>query len=508
MEKHPIRFCLTILIVFFSWGSLFSQSLPLDDLYARIQNKLNKDKSYLNIYSIPFQPKDEDVSKVQNIPRTDEREPFSFQLSDNTAYNIIFLKEAIELDSIHVLFFNEIIDKAAVGETFFGDAGSGPQIDTTVVLTFKDVQELYFNRKELYNYFYEYVRRYLKEEEARSLLGINVDEDIKKSKGISSTNNLDFLNFNRVNYNHRYPKPVIQKRATRSRRGGGAEESSLTSMQIDASFSSVSFFHETLDFGFSTLSGELSFGNKVLNVHPMQAMTLKGGIRFLISVSEDNQDLDNDFLLDAKLMGRMRLNTSSFADKLPYLFIKKPKLNVGSALIVDLSATRLFGLPFINLYLATGSQELEKPYVTTGPSDSSIAYYSSQQWETSMSFFWNSNEALTLRFRMDLGAANYNVIQFLYNKGISKKLVFNQIQPFISFYMNFSPKNNDFLGTNFRYFDGQLSFNFWLKLFELPPEHTFRLESFYITAPLFRSVRPWELEEGTSLIQIRYRYGF
>ncbi len=507
MEKYVIKLWLTVLFIVISGGSLYPQSLPLDDLYSRIQNKLKEDKSYLNIHSVPLQLKDGEIQNLQNIPRSDEKAPFSFQISDNTTYNIIFLKEAIEVDSINVLFVNEITDKAAAGETFFGDAGSGPQIDTTIVLTFKDIQELYFYNKEKYDFFFNYVKTYLKEDEARSLLGINVDEDIKKSKGISSTNNLDFLNFMRVNYNHRYPKPALQKRAGRSRRGATTEQSA-TSMQIDATFTSVSFFHETLDFGFSTLSGEVSLGNRVLNIHPMQSMTLKGGLRFLISVSEDNQDLDNDFLLDAKLMGRMRLNTASFADKVPFLFIKKPKLNVGSGLIVDLSATRLFGLPFLNFYIATGSQELEKPYVQFGTNDSSVAYYSSQQWEASMSFFWNSNEALTLRFRMDLGAANYNVIEFLYKNGISKKLVFNQIQPFVSFHMNFAPKNNDFLGTNFRYFDGQLSFNFWLKLFELPPEHTFRFETFYITAPLFRSVRPWELEEGTSLIQIRYRYGF
>lgn len=478
----------------------------INDVYRKVERKLTFDKKYLNIFTIEYRPKAEDLNELTNIPRHELPTPFSFKVADNISYQIVFLKEVIEIDTMTILLVKEIVDKSVTDENLFGGSG-GPQIDTNIVLRFRDIQELYENNFSVYEKLYTLLVKESQEQEPFSLLGINVDEDFQKSRGISGRNNQDFLNYMKINSIHRYP-PIVDETKTSRRSRRGQKPVVATDYQIDASFSQVSFFHPSMDLGFSTISAELGFGTKVLGVHPWQAMTMSTGIRALVSISGEKQNLFDDYIIDARLMGRLRINTSGFAHNLPFLFTNKPLLNVGSGVVFDFATTRAYGLPFINLYLSTGSVDVSNPFVTIGKPDSSFGYFSFKQWEASMSFYWNSSEDLTMRFRMDVGLGNYDVYQAKYYQGVSRKLVYNQIQPMLKLHINFSPKNNDFFGTSFKIYDNHLWFDFWIKLFELDETQNFRFESSYISSPIFRGTKPWEIDGATSIVQVRYRYGF
>lgn len=370
---------------------------------------------------------------------------------------------------------------------------------------------MYFDpdKKKYYDFLFNKVVLQLEAgEEPGSLLTIDIDEQVSKSGGITSTDNKDFINFARVNGIHRFPKDPVSASKQTGRRRQQQAEVVASEYQVDASFSKASFFHRSMDFGFSSISAEMGFGTPVLNVLPWQSMSMNLGIRSLVSISGDVNNIMDAFIIDAKLLGRMRLNTSGFASYLPFLFTDKPRLNVGPGIMVDIAGSRAYGLPFFNLYLSTGSNDFSNPFTTFGKSDSADAYFTTKQWEMSMSFYWNNSEQMTVRFRMDVGIGNYDVYKINYYRGMNQKLVYNQIQPVISTYVTFVPKGNEFFGSKFRIFDNVLGIEFWMKVFELAPSHLFRFETTYISPPLFRSVHPWETGEGSSLVQVRYRYGF
>lgn len=497
-----------ILFLFLLFEHVNAQT-NLKNTYNKIERKLAEDKNYLDTYSIMFQANAVKLEGLQNIPRINDRPPFNFNPAETHSYEVVFMKENAEFDSTIVLQVKETVDKAASTGDFFGTSSSESSKEVNTVLTFQDIEELYFNHPEVYAALFKLAEFLVQNNEPVKLLGIKVDEQVNKSKGISSKNNQDFLNFQKVNSTHHYPKVVLdtQKKARRSR--GQAQETAATDYKIDASFGDVSFFYKDLDLGYSTISGEINMGAKVLNVHPWQAMSLTAGIRSLVTISGASQNLLEDFIIDARLMGRAKLNTASLVGSLPFVFGSKSKLNVGSGIVLDLSASRAYGFPFINFYLATGATKDFTPSVKfVDRKGEMVAYFSPQQWESSMSFYWNTSEDMTLRFRFDVGAANYNIQKINYSTGGSLNQVFNKVQPALTLYLNFAPKNNDFFGSSFRLFDNQLTIKFWLKLIEFSSLHSFRFETSYISVPFMRAVRQWEAEEGSSYFSIRYRYGF
>ena len=481
----------------------------IKNTYGKIERKLVEDKNYLDTYSIMFQANAVKLDGLQNIPRTNEKAAFNFNAAETYSYEIVFMKENAEFDSTTILQVKETVDKAASTGDFFGTSSSESSKEVNVVLTFQDIEELYFNHPEVYSSLFSLTEFLINNNEPVKLLGIKVDDQVNKSKGISSKNNQDFLNFQMVNSPHHYPKVVLenQKKSRRSR--GQTPEAEVTDYKIDASFGDVAFFYKDLDLGYSTISGEINMGAKVLNVHPWQAMSISAGIRSLVTISGASQNLLDDFIIDARLMGRSKLNTSSIVGSLPFVFVTKPKLNVGSGLILDLSASRAYGMPFVNFYLATGATKAFNPSIKfVDGKGESVAYFTPQQWEASMSFYWNTSEEMTLRFRLDVGAANYNIQKINYSTGGSINQVYNKIQPATTLYLNFAPKNIDFFGSSIRLFDNQLTIKFWLKLIELSSLHSFRFETSYISAPFMRAIKDWEAEEGASYFSIRYRYGF
>ncbi len=498
-------FCIT--------GLNYSQSV-LSDYYSKIQKKLDNDKKYLNIYYVAYQPTVEDVSSLQSIPLLKKGGSFSFKVKEGVVYQIYFIRDNLELDSLVLLYVKQIEDKAASSESLFGQAGSNTA-DTMAVLTFGDLQELYFSEHPAYSFLYKkVVDLQLNNEDAKSLLGISLNDKTSKSKGVTSPDNIDFLSFRKINGIHRYPglQAEAAKKAGGSLRRKSANESvdnNGTEYQFDASFSQVSFFHNSMELGFGSISAEIGLGAKGLNQVPWKTMAMNIGIRSLLFLSSTaTQNIRRDFIIDAKIMGRVRIRTYRLINNLPFVFGDKPALNVGSGLVLDLSGTRLYGLPFFNVYIAIGSKNIVKPYSTFGPSGSA-AYFSFKQWEMSWSFFWNSSEERNVRYNIDLGVGNYDVYRADYQTSIpTSELVYNKIKPFVAFNINFVPLGIDFLGILTKFSDNVLNFNLWIRLLEFDNINTIRLETTYYSAPMFRNPYPWETQNGNSIVQVRYRYGF
>lgn len=479
-------------------------SQDLSKYYKKIEMKIEKDKKYLNAFTVNVTPTPELVSNFQDIPLANGREVFNFEIKDGVNYFILFLNETVDTDSLILLAVKKTEDKSATGQGLFDGVSNQAQIDTLTVLGFRDIQELYFNQRTTYEKLVSLVYEIIDEDEPSSVLGIKIEDNVNKSKGVSGKNNQDFLNFAWANSIHQYPKPEPKNKVSLRRK---SQQTTASPYRLDVSLGNISFFNSSMDMGFSQYSAEISTSDKLLNMHPWQSATLSGGIRSLIFLSQDMENIFEDYIIDAKLLGRVRVNTSSIAKAFPNIFVDPPKLNVGSGMILDISTTRTYGLPFLNMYFASGSENLENPYFTSGRRDSSVAYFSFTQWASYFSFYWNSSDDLTLRFRMDIGAGGYDVVKAVYYNGVKRDLVFNKIQPVITFNMNFVPKSKELFAASLRYFDSIMKIDFWLTLLNIEPYHNVRFEASFFTSPFYRSVRPWE-NEGSTMVSLRYRYGF
>ncbi len=475
--------------------------------YKLIEQKLSEDRKYLNIYDIPVEISKGDLAHLKNVPRLSNRgKPYSFEIRDGYTYIFEFLDETLETDSITLLRVYLEIDNSVQGEGegLFDQISGGANYDTTVVLDFRDLQELYFNDRAKYDYLLKILYRALDEQQPNSVLGIAVDEKLMKSRGISGKNNQDFLNYYWVNSEHYFPRPLLKRKVRRGRNRKAVN----FPYHLEASFSHVTFYDSKhFNYGFSNISGEINTESKVLNLLPWQSMTMSAGIRTFISFSDVVQNLYDDFLLNARVLARFRINTSSFAASMPFIYTEKPGLNVVSGIILDVNTSRIYGLPFFNFYYATGFADYGNPYVTFGRSDSSRAYFNTSAWETSMSFYWNTSEKLNMRFRMDVGVGGFDANKVVYYKGRQKVYGYYKIYPAINFYFTFVPNKNELFGMKLRFFDSVMRGKFWIKFLELNKIHTFRFEVEYVSAPFFRNAREWETSSGAA-VQFVYRLGF
>jgi len=497
--RKVLFFCIFLTLTSIS----FSQNLW--DVYKKVEKKLNNDSKYLDLYSINFTPNKDELPYFTNVPLAFNKGTFSF--NGETNYTIVFIKETVEIDSVLLLYVFTI-------NTTGGDSDSNSliatanttKIDTVKVLSYADIQELYFNTstRKIYDELYRVVVATIQEQEPRSLLGIDVSKELKKSKGYSSADNTDFLNYMYVNSMHKYPKQKSQNVV--KRRGRVKEEEVGTEFQIDASLNHCTFTHKMLEFPFYSLSGEINITDDLLNLLPYQNMTINGGIRGLISFSGDEQNLKKDLILDVRILGKAKVDFSSISHKLPFVFADAAKLNVSSGVILDIKTTQFYNFPFINLYLSTGSKNYENPNISFGKRDSIYSFFTSTQWKFLFSFFWNASERSDLRLKMDVGLGAHDVIEVIkYKKRVIENLLSNKIQPIVAFNLSFVPKGDELLNLSLRYYDNIIKGDVWFKLLEIPP-HVFRLGGVFISSPLFRDVQKWE-NEGSGMIQIHYRYG-
>ncbi len=504
-----------IYLAFFFLISLVSSiwSQDLSDFYKKVEDKLRYDENYLDIYQISFLPQPSDIAGLRNIPLVDDSK-FNFNIREGIQYYFVFLRKSLEIDSLVLLEVIEERDKSQTGQgALFGDLSEGGNLETSTVIRFRDLLAMYYDHPEYYQRLYNLVEKLTDEYAPDSKLNLPIEENFKNTRGTTSMGNDDFLRYAWTNAHHYYPKNDASASSgggrRRSRRGGGG--GSATPFKIDFDFAKLTFYHKEMNFGSSILSAEAHFSPDALNLLPWQSMTMSLGIRNLFNVSQGQSRVNNDFLIDAGIRGRFRINTSSFAHKIPFIFVDEPKLNVASGLEVELHTTRLFKLPFLNFYLSTGTDDYTDPFVSFGTEDSSYAFFTATQWETSMSFYWNGNSSRTLRFKMDIGATGHDIIKATYYNGIQTSLIQNDITPLLALSLNFVPSylgnDTELFGLNLRLSDSIMRMKFWFKVFELSSGHLFRLETAFISNPYYRPLREWE-NEGSGMVGIRYRYGF
>ena len=497
------------IVVLFVFVPFLLYGQTVEKLYAKIEKKLKEDNTYLNLLEVSFAPvKADDVKPFQGIPKKDGSK-YDFELIDGVEYQFIILPENIDFDQPVLLFVKKVTPPSSLGGQKFFQSVAAAQPKVEIALDFEDVQNLYFNHRKIYNKLLNKVKELMKEETPKSLLKIHVDKELHKSKGISAPDNLDYLNFQYANSPHMYPK---EKKSVTSGgrfvRPGSRKAGSTTPFKVSYDLSRLTFFYEKyMQWDNNSISTELNFNNGLLNLLPFQSMTMSLGIRSLIFLSGAKRNLRKDFIIDAKIFGRFRVNTSSLVTGLPFMFSERPKLNVGSGVVADVKTTRAFGLPFLHFYFASGTENYDNPYVSFGKPDSSWAYFSFTQWFATMSFYWNTNQERNLRMRFDFGIGRYNVSKATYYKGVQTELVYNQFQPYFKLYVNFVPKGNQLFSAAFRLYDSILKFDFWLQLLKLKPNHVVRFTASYIAEPLFRKTRPWENAKST-MIGLNYRFGF
>jgi hypothetical protein len=295
-----------------------------------------------------------------------------------------------------------------------------------------------------------------------------------------------------------------------------AFSSTDTPFKLDASLSSISFTHEAMNFGIGVAGVDFGVSDRVINLLPWQADVVTTGIRVLFSLSDDKVPLDDKFLIDFKIAARWKLNLRTLANAQPYLDADSAKLNIGTAAILDFHLTRPFGLPFINIYIASGGQAFGNPIFrlpNENPArDTTTAYFSFVQSEVSFSFYWNGDINRLTRFKMDVGAGYYDIWEAMYDgpgrSPFFKALVQDKFFPLLVLYFYLSPQGDDLFGAKIRYFDSQIRLDAWLKLLEFSKFHTIRFEANYLTAPFGRNPRPWEISSRSLFFQLRYRYGF
>ncbi|GJQ63811.1 MAG: hypothetical protein SCALA702_28640 [Melioribacteraceae bacterium] len=505
-----------VVLLLVSLSSLF-YAQELSEYYQRIEDRIEFDVDYLDIHSMQLSLTNSDLEKLPAVVPTLGNNPVKFFASEDYTYFFVFIQKNINIDSLTLLRVEYL--RAASQETrsdFFGGASTTvqePQRET--LLSFADLNELYFSDPELYTSITNFVISSLGQYEPYSRLNIPIEEyEIKR--GMTSLDNTDFLNDMWIHSKHIYPKSValisgngaenLSPRARRRAVSSGAE------FMIDASLAHASFYHKEMDLDFTILSAEMSMESDLLNLHPWQSMALNIGGRGLFFITGDKKRMKNDLVIDAKIMGRFAVGSESVASAMPFVGSDKPKLNVGTGLSFDISTTRYFDIPFLNLHFVTGGKNFDNPGVSFGSADSSYAFFTFNEFATTFSFYWNDSDEKLLRFRMDFGLGTYNVVKATYYKGsVSSNEVYNKWQPIINFNLAFVPKqkriDNEIFGANLRIFDSVLKADFWLKLLELEGGHKFRFVTGIIFSPLYRSTHEWE-NSGSTMFGVRYRYGF
>lgn len=484
-----------------------AQNQEITDYISKIELKLSKDKNYLNLNYINFQPNKNTDPELQVIPRAENRKALNLQYSENIYYRLIFLKEGFKIDSTLLLYMEEIKLNNDNSNKLFGAVNQDGN-DTTKVLDFKDIYYLKNYHRNHYNKLFKLVENYLEQNDEvppPSLLAINPDKALKTDYGISSRDNTDFLNYEYVNGKHWYP---VQQENNKSIRRRKKIENEKPKIRLDVSFSGISFSHEAINPK-GTTSLEVTTSEELLNLLPWQSSTISAGLRTLLNFSDKDESINTADLIDIKLLARIKMNSAKLFVNQPFTSAEAPKLNFTNGIIGDINLTRPFSLPFTNLYFSVGKRSFDDPAMVLKENGINTAYFSFSQFSAAMSFYWNSSEKLTNRFRIDLGAGFYDIWKAQYDQNmtlINGEQVQHKFFPVVSLYYNFVPDNNPLFGGKLKFFDSQVNLSGWMKIVEFSKTSSLRLEGQYIFSPFARILRPWETEKEY-MFQLRYRYG-
>ncbi len=491
---------LILLMLIFS--SLFAQQM--DDLIKQIDIKLKNDKTYLDLNYLPLDLKNEFPKELIELPRQLNRETLYLQESAANQYNVVFMKKGQGIDSLELLYIQLINTEVGTGETIFSAAAAIESQDTAIVYDYRDFYYLRENNKDKYDKLHKLVKDYVYQNydiQLPGLLRINPNKQISTSFGVTADDNQDYLNHVRINDPFWYPE--AQKKRSLIRQ----QEESIP-FRLDVSFSSLRASHEIMDFENGNASIFFTSGTEVLNLLPYQGQTITGGARLLLALNS-SPDVNKVQFIDVTLGIRFNVDSRWHFANLPFIIAETPYLNVGGGIVAGYTITRPFGLPNFNFNLASGEKKFTDTIIKRTVNGILSSYHSFNQIEGTMSFYWNSSDLRSNRFRIDVGAGYYDVYKAEYNstgKIVNETKYDIKFQPIVNLYYDFVPSFGPLFGTKIRIFDSVLNTNVWLKLFQFSDKNSVRLEVNYISQPFTRKMYEWE--KGSGLIfQLRYRLG-
>jgi hypothetical protein len=172
---------------------------------------------------------------------------------------------------------------------------------------------------------------------------------------------------------------------------------------------------KALDYALGTTGFEISTMEPILNLLPYESSTIAAGVRTIFRLDSE-KDVFKTTFLDAKIMGRVNLKSSSIFNSNPLVMGDSARLNLSNALMGEFHITRVVGLPFLNLKFALGSADYDNPtFFANKTATGQDAYFSEIQYEFSMSFYWNTSDKMTSRFRMDLGLGGFDIQKASYD---------------------------------------------------------------------------------------------
>jgi hypothetical protein len=521
----------TILALMISLAAEVGVSQPEDYYLRRIQRKVESDLSGSNVFYIELKKSDFESGALRKVKLTHAGKPISIEPMKGQDYKILFLKgNEMQPGFVWPISIEQIsVDAKApsdsgapgIGGSIWDRSTGGAGERHKFVYTMREFVDLHRSSQSLdFDAICEFIRGVSQEEPGRVKACRTKDLGGIQRGGLTSLNNLDFLNYARVNDYHLFRN---FGQSGRGRRVEVGSDSSTLPYYVDLTFSRVSVSHEILSSEHAlSLRGfglEFGFGDRTLNLLSYQAPYLRWGGRFLIGLRGNSNRLEDEDFLDLKILGRSKMNTAKLINRMklnelsPVMSLNPPLLNVTSGVAFDFSFSRFSSrLPFVSISYSRGSEDFSNPYVRFGSGGSKSAYFSTIQWEASLSYYWNTDMAKANRFRLDLGAGAYKVCLVDYNQDdqvivASVDHPLSSVQILIALdYTHCSNNSQTLFGAGARFFDNRLTLTPWLKVLKIPP-HEVRIECMYISPVLGRSPFAWETSGGT-LMQFRYRVGF
>jgi hypothetical protein len=251
--------------------------------------------------------------------------------------------------------------------------------------------------------------------------------------------------------------------------------------------------------------------DKVLNLLEFQnPVFVPIGIHSYFKVF-DSLFTDITFLVQKKFGNKKLLNKKNWW---PVFDFDNVEINKASGVAFDahfLGSLGNFKLPFINVYFSHSNVDFTDPVFRREISPNiNQSFYSLNQVEFTLSFYWNSDTAKHNKFRLDIGGGTYDIYRVLYDKN-NLVISDDEINGFIKWlpvtgleYIHSSEKIE--FGSSVRYFDSRVMAKLWLMLlkaesFEIRVEENFVSESFK------KVLKDWEHEGSSSMMQLVLRYG-
>jgi hypothetical protein len=537
-----------------------------EQFFQRIEHKLASDRAYSRLSCISLQPGDLKAGSALARALGEAGAQTGEDASNGRLVLHVLCEESAAGTTVLPVMVVEVRpSQGQVQLDLYRRTLGSALYDTVVAVPFRAFFTLMRQDRQLYDSVCSFVLR----NQDRMEKDLAIHRSIRQRHGSVSPDNTDYTAYAQINGSHTFlASPAAKARAGRTRewsgegalaeseadrpgrdaQAGGQSRTSLPDSQdseavqgagqrevyiplmapepgtapytLDISFSRISFSHSILTspqvLGIPGFGVELGFGDRVLSLLGYQSPYLGVGIWGVVGLSAEDAGVRDFF--EFKALWRAPLNTPAMIDRLglgrqkPFFALSETRINVTSGMALELNLKRFTPqLPYINIYYSFGDRNFDSPYATRMDHGVEEGYWSSNQWETSLSYYFNTDAAAINKFRLDLGAGSYNITRVGYDsfrRASREENVhpMSWVQALLALDYTYSTRGQETLfGFKLRFFDNRITVLPWMKILRTG-SHELRIENTSITAPLGRAREPWEAGSA-DLLQFRYRYG-